>query len=114
MPFYLYSQNNSGGSFVYDDRRGVAEYVVVEADSADQANERAESAGLYFDGEGDCECCGNRWCEAWEDGGDTAPMVYNTPVQFPKRKVKNPVVYVHYANGRVVAGVAPGALSRRN
>jgi len=111
MPFYTYTQNNSGGFFAYDDQRGVAEYVVVEADSAEQANERAESAGLYFGGAGDCECCGNRWSTAWDD--DAAPMVYGTPVEF-QELVKNPVVYVHYADGRLVPGVVPGNESRRN
>lgn len=63
--FYDYHQNNSGGSFDVDDK--VCHQVVVEAKSADEANEIAMDLGIYFDGcsEGmDCNCCGDRWDEA--------------------------------------------------
>lgn len=61
MSFYTFNQNNSGGSFHYDNQTGISHYVVVEADTEDEAIDRAESIGLYFDGDGDCECCGSRW-----------------------------------------------------
>ena len=60
--FYVYRQNNSGGSF-----RPPAVDVIVEADSAAEADTIAEGVGIYFDGAGDCPCCGNRWDEAEED-----------------------------------------------
>lgn len=66
MSWYHYCQNNSGGSHEYDASRGISVDVYVEADSADEANERALEIGLYFDGvDGgrDCDCCGNRWYE---------------------------------------------------
>lgn len=65
MRWYHYSQNNSGGSFVQND--SVGEDVFIEAKSAKHANFEAEQKGLYFDGDGDCPCCGNRWHEAWRD-----------------------------------------------
>ncbi len=77
--FFHYSQNNSGGSFDFNRERGLTHHVVVEAFSAAHANERAESIGLYFDGAGDCPCCGDRWYEAWGDG-DAEPEVYGEPV----------------------------------
>jgi hypothetical protein len=61
---YEYSQNNSGGSFTVDDE--VTIRVYIEADSAGEANRKAEEFGIYFDGYGDCPCCGNRWQEASE------------------------------------------------
>lgn len=67
MSFYKFYQNNSGG------RRtaGMPGFLFVEADSADEANERAESIGVYFNGTDeedgrDCSCCGDRWGAASE------------------------------------------------
>ena len=60
--FYVYRQNNSGGSF-----RPPAVDVIVEAPSAAEADTIAEGVGIYFDGAGDCPCCGNRWSEADEE-----------------------------------------------
>jgi hypothetical protein len=58
--WYVYRQNNSGGSF-----QEPALFVLIEADSASDANTIAQSrALLYFDGvenAEDCECCGDRW-----------------------------------------------------
>ena len=66
--FYTYSQNNSGGSFVNDDK--VCHYVIVEADNSKDANDIAEYNGIYFNGcddDIDCPCCGARWDSAhWE------------------------------------------------
>ena len=59
--FYTFKQNNSGGSFVIDDKVDV--YVVIEANSSTHANERAVDIGIYFDGcyrGRDCSCCGDR------------------------------------------------------
>ena len=79
--FYTYNQNNSGGFFVTDD--AVTYYVIIEADSAEDANQRAEEVGIYFYGctKGiDCLCCGDRWSKAWSDDGDPEPMIYGEPV----------------------------------
>lgn len=78
MPYFTFRQNNSGGSFIKP-----AHNVVIEADSADDANHRAEAIGLYFDGcdDGmDCECCGDRWyAQCGNDSGSPEPMVYGRP-----------------------------------
>ena len=78
--FYHYSQNNSGGSFDFDKKAGITHHVVIEAESASLADRRAESIGLYFDGEGDCPCCGNRWSEADCNEGTEVPSVYDRPL----------------------------------
>ena len=46
--FYHFSQNNSGGSF--DISETLAHHVIIEAHSAEDANNRAISVGLYFNG----------------------------------------------------------------
>ena len=80
--FYTFGRNNSGGSFVRDN--DVSHWVIVEADSPNEANEIAESIGIYFNGvedDRDCECCGDRWSALWDDEqGKNEPMVYDTPV----------------------------------
>jgi len=74
MAFYEYEQMNSGGTFICHDN--VDFKVIIEADSAGEANEIAESKGIYFDGCRDlidCPCCGDRWRRAYE------------PLSFPVR-----------------------------
>lgn len=73
--FYTYIQNNTGGHFT-----GPAKTVVVEASSSSEANDIAQRNGLYFDGDGDCPCCGNRWYEAYSDEGATYPSRYDVRV----------------------------------
>lgn len=70
--FYTFEQNDAGGDFL-----GGYESVVIEADTAEEANERAERLGLYFNGVNkgiDCECCGDRWTRA-EGKGREKPLV---------------------------------------
>ena len=77
--FYFYSQNNSGGSF-----RPPAINVIVEASCAAEADTIAEGLGLYFDGIGDCPCCGDRWHRAEDDEYYT----YNTLAEAKTRVSK--------------------------
>lgn len=80
MPFFRYSQNNSGGSFVPP-----YHHIVIEAPQYRSANALAEETGLiYFDGcdSGlDCECCGDRWHRASSYDADPEPMIYSEPVE---------------------------------
>jgi hypothetical protein len=108
--FYTYNQNNSGGSFDFNPGRGISHYVVVEADTAKEADERAEMIGLYFDGDGDCSCCGDRWSAAdsyWgADKGDEEPKIYDEPVATfgvgnKWKWMDGAEIFVHYADGRV-------------
>lgn len=75
--FYLFHQNNSGGHF-----REPAEMVIVEASCVDEANRIAATIeGIYFDGYGDCPCCGYRWNELYDDeDGTVIPMLYGEPI----------------------------------
>lgn len=96
--FYSYYQNNSGGRLIENADKGIGHLVIVEAYSADDADRRAEQIGLYFDGRGDCNCCGDRWSNAWDY--QKVPSYNDTPVEeldpfyFP--------VYVHYLDGSIV------------
>jgi hypothetical protein len=107
MPFFHYSQNNSGGGFDYDADDGISNNVIIEADDADHANYRARDIGLYFDGVDkgqDCSCCGDRWYETWRDEGDDEPMMYGRPLAeyTPYHWHKGFDTFVHYADGRIV------------
>jgi hypothetical protein len=107
VAFWTYSQNNSGGSFDRDRERGIGEYVIVEAESADAANDKAERIGLYFDGDGDCSCCGDRWSSQWDyRGGSKVPSVYGDAVSSGnvegyRTPAGFPTGFVHYADGRI-------------
>jgi len=102
--FYMYSQNNSGGWFQQDD--DVVHYVIIEADSPSEADDRAESIGIYFDGIDrglDCECCGDRWSRTWDSDGTEVPSLYGTPIEEESddmwTKVGEPFAYVYYKDG---------------
>lgn len=121
--FYEYNQNNSGGSFELDEEAGISHWVIIEADSEDEADARAEQIGLYFDGNGwgedaytrDCECCGPRWSPAYRSTDE--PQVYDRKVVDGKiapvegrevhswdnmKWMKGPEGYIHYKDGSVV------------
>lgn len=109
MAFYTFRQNNSGGSFTFDDKLTVL--VVVEANSAAEANDKFKRIGGYFNGVDDngpdCPCCGDRWHRAYEPGDDV-PMYYSTPltdVDWKKEKWWSkkgfPEARVFYADGRI-------------
>lgn len=82
LRWYEYSQNNSGGSFVHDSGSGIGYAVWVQARNAAEADSRAKSIGLYFDGVedgSDCSCCGDRWSSkdwGWDEGQTEEPTVY--------------------------------------
>ena len=112
--FYEYNQNNSGGSFDFDASMGITHHVIIEANSPEEANHKAEDIGLYFDGcdKGlDCPCCGDRWYPMWrEEAGDPVPSIYGTPLSeyvvdysFFLWMGNDPECFVHYSDGRVEA-----------
>lgn len=76
--YFTFDQNNSGGSFDYDENYG--DHVIIAAKNSDHANERAQEIGLYFNGAHengpDCECCGDRWYAA-NGEGDLTPQIYS-------------------------------------
>lgn len=123
--WYEYSQNNSGGNHVYDDNLGLSERVFVEADSAKEADEYAESIGIYFDGVDDgidCDCCGDRWYPqvSWygaEDEGRTLDELretINTVLKYRWRTNGN-AIYVHFKDGLFIGDKdknAGGLISR--
>lgn len=110
MPFFEFRQNNSYGSFRFHREAGISVHVIIEADSAEEANMRAEAIGLYFDGVErgiDCLCCGDRWdafflCEE----GDPVPSCYGIPIEeyLPVMYWMGgkPEAFIHYKDGRIV------------
>lgn len=105
--FYHYHQNNSGGVFHYDHDRGLSENVIVEAQSAAEADDRAERIGLYFDGSGDCDCCGSRWSSmdnGWSQEGDDVPKIYGdtAPWMYTGGWTEENHTYVHYYDDHFV------------
>ena len=105
--FYTYTQNNSGGKWDYDEKRGITHHVIIEADSTDDADKKAEQIGLYFDGAGDCPCCGDRWDNAYSWNENDVPTLYSTPIgeeyvgtvfwMEPNREIA-----IHYKDGGIV------------
>lgn len=113
--FYHYRQNNSGGAFEFDHDKGISVNVIIQASSAEEADEKAGEIGLYFDGVEsgrDCGCCGDRWGGCCGPG-EQLPSIYSAPVEeyylasdgsrpyrwTPKGEAD---CYVHYSDGSVV------------
>lgn len=103
--FYTYNQNNSGGTFVHSKSKNIAHYVIVEAESKEDADNRAEDIGLYFDGCAngqDCSCCGDRWSRAWEEGTETPEVFGKHPNDHEDSWFKKgDSVAVHYKDGQI-------------
>lgn len=94
--FYTFRQNNSGGSCDINDEVDV--YVVIEANSAHDANSIATDNGIYFDGcyrNRDCSCCGNRWSRADDCDATETPEIYGEPAS------ESTGVIIYYLDGRV-------------
>src|SRR5690606_567561 len=100
--FYTFDQNNSGGRWHFDAEDGLGFFVIIEADDAEEANYRAGRIGLYFDGCGDCCCCGNRWHEAWGSGDDLPHVYSEQPTEDPEGDG-----FIHYKDGRIVRVARP-------
>jgi hypothetical protein len=79
--FFTFRQNNSGGIDHIDEN--LNRYVIIEANDAQHANERAQEIGIYFDGVSDgtdCDCCGDRWHRVYDSDADEVPSIYGEPV----------------------------------
>lgn len=105
--FYTFVQNNSGGQ--WDKNHNIRERVIIEADDFGEANRRAEDVGIYFYGVQsgyDCECCGSRWHEMYdEDDGTPTPSLYGVPIAEDEIVFEDPdrlfEVIIHYKDGRI-------------
>lgn len=88
MPYFTYHQNNSGGAY-----KGSAEYVIIEADNAEEANCIAEENGLYFNGCAtgqDCPCCGDRWIKAYDYDATDQPKIYSDVIKLDQKVYQSP------------------------
>ena len=106
--FYTFSQNNSGGGYVYCGKSGITVHVIIEADNVKQAIRKAEDIGIYFDGVDkgfDCDCCGDRWYEPHADDGSEFPEVFGKDVRNRDANIikwiKEASVAIHYKDGKL-------------
>ena len=105
MAFYTFGQNNPGGSFIVDDT--VCHFVIIEADTAGEANDLAEYKGIYFNGcddDIDCPCCGDRWYTVGKYDETDEPLIYSEkPENYSDMFTERGGVYcrVYYQNGDV-------------
>ncbi len=80
--FYLFRQQNVDGSYNWN--RVHRTNVIIEAASSVEANRKALSLGIYFNGvlEGkDCKTCGDRWEPIDLDNNcDESPKVFGIPI----------------------------------
>lgn len=110
MSFFTYKQNNSGGKWEYSEFSGISRIVVIEADTAAEADFKAEIIGLYFDGVRvnlDCKCCGDRWSSKEGVGsGSDVPTYFGHPLS--ETVWVNKYVPWNEQSNRESKGMAPG------
>src|SRR5262245_1501119 len=121
MAFHNFRQNNTGGSFDFDSKRGISVNVIIEGDNIDDINAKAERIGLYWDAVesgGEWPCCGDRWSQGyeWDNKHLSAfPQVYDINIEENLNSppdednyvhmtlwIDGPNGFIHYADGRVV------------
>ena len=101
MNFYMWRQNNTGGSFITDG--DLSRFVVIEAEDYVQAEEKALNLGIYYDGvdkDYDCSCCGDRWYEGdivkIKDGDTIEAYLQREEDEYP---FPNTMTILHLADG---------------
>lgn len=101
--FYTFIQNNTDGEFIRDD--SVSNFVIIEAESAKDANIFAEGIGIYFSGVKsgkDRGYCGDRWVKVHENDGTDTPQIFGKkPQDIEDHYLNNGSVYarVFFDNG---------------
>jgi hypothetical protein len=108
--FYTFYQARSREKYIVDD--SVGHYVIIEAKKSPDANQRAISVGVYFDGiikKIDCPCCGERWKRADDASrnkqlrGNQSITIDGRPLdRFVSYSTETEIAHVYYENGRHV------------
>ena len=100
--FYTFIQNKSGGYLVCDEKAGVNEVVIIEADSNEEAYDILCKIGEKVDGFHDfCECCGERWI-IWDDNGYAHPSIYGEPLgDYGQSTAFRKSTFTHYKSGKI-------------
>lgn len=101
--FYTYNQNNSGGYFVEDEKHGVCETIIIEAENASSAYFKLNEIGKNVDGFWDfCNCCGERWWdENDDDEGTETPTIYGEKIEGMTKDMFREKCFIHYFDGEI-------------
>jgi len=92
--FYTETQNNSGGYYLINDE--VAEHIIIEAFTPDQANSILKD--IVADHSEFCKCCGSRWNIYFNDfDGKPEPMIYDSLI----KDIKKESVIIYYLDGTI-------------
>jgi gas vesicle protein len=83
--FFTFKQNNNRGKY-----QSIYKYVIVEADSAEEANNHKDIQWcVYFDKRyDDCDCCGPRWIKVTDEDATEVPMINGLDVTDPAESLR--------------------------
>jgi hypothetical protein len=96
-------QNNPMGETDYFPEQGVGEYVLFQAYSKDDADNRFQN-GVRETSSTECPCCGDRWGWALDkDGGTSEPTIDGAPIEEWLKGAYNyrRSVFLHYWDGSI-------------
>lgn len=96
--FYTIGQNNSGGYYI--DNENVGEFVSVEANSPQEAEDKLNR--IVEDYSDYCPCCGQRWrINLYRDDETEIPMIYDEPYNNCTNTFWNTGnIVIYYLDGR--------------
>jgi hypothetical protein len=98
LKFYTFCQNNSGGYFIRNDEFGVDEYIIIEAQSFQEAWYKLEEIGKKVKDFWEfCPCCGSRWSDYDDEEGTEFPELYGKTIS---DNFEN--CFIHYYNGKII------------
>lgn len=100
LKWFMFSQNNSGGSYVENDVVCVERYVGIQARNAAEAIRMAQH--LFEPYSDYCPCCGERLSYYVDDcDGTDVPSIYGESIYEAKKPWIREKVILHYADGKV-------------
>lgn len=100
--YYTFLQNNSGGYFIEDENLGIGSLIIIESESANQANQKLEEIGSNYSGFHEyCECCGERWCSVDEDDGKEVPELFGNNIYTRISTMFRDMAYIHKIDGTI-------------
>jgi hypothetical protein len=103
MKFYAFTQNNSGGYFINNEEFGIAEFIIIQAESHNVAWEKLKSFEAHVPDLFDyCSCCGERWSD-WlsESDGKSTPEIFGKSVYTLDKDIYRERCFVHFHNGTI-------------
>lgn len=100
--FYTFHQNNVKGFYINSPIKGIGQFVIIEADSKEEAYEKHKNLGIGIHNYTQyCNCCGDRWNTYSCDFSRDVPYINDLCIgEYAKNNTypQSKTIYIHYKN----------------